>query len=84
MQSISGIPEVPTILVSRTPAIALTVDGKPILAPIEGSRLEKTWLKAQDLAGPWTATTKLPAGMSMLPKAQWSDVLKAASARRIW
>ncbi len=37
-----------------------------------------TWLKAKELAGPWTATTKLPAAMSKLPAGQnWDDVLKA-------
>jgi hypothetical protein len=38
----------------------------------------QTWLKAKELSGPWTVTTKLPADMSKLPKGQnWDDVLKA-------
>jgi len=40
VQSIPANTAVPTILVSRTPAIVLTVDGKAILAPIEASTLQ--------------------------------------------
>ncbi len=36
-----------------------------------------SWLKAKELDGPWTATMKLPADMSKLPAAQWSEVSKA-------
>ncbi len=39
---------------------------------------QKTWLKAKELAGPWTLTTKLPADMSKLPATDnWSEVRKA-------
>jgi hypothetical protein len=100
VQSIPGIPEVPPILVNQTPAIVLTVDGKPILTPIEGSTLQyvvnanwdviydrtdyflllgKTWPKTKDLAGPSRATTKLPGGMSTLPKTPRSDVLNSVA-----
>jgi len=38
----------------------------------------KTWLKAKELVGPWTATLKIPAEISKLPaKQNWDDVLKA-------
>ena len=103
----------PTVFVSTTPAILLLVEGKPILAPIQGSTLQyvvntnwdlfydksdyyllngKTWLKAKELAGPWTVTTKLPPDMAKLPTGQnWGDVLKAvpppagaASAPKVW
>src|SRR5271154_3891110 len=99
VQSISASPEVPTIFVSRVPAIVLMVNGKPVLAPIQGTTLQyvvntnwdlfydksdyflltgKTWLKAKEVAGPWTVTTKLPADMAKLPTDQnWGDVLKA-------
>jgi len=89
----------PPIFVSTVPAILLLVDGKPVLAPIQGSSLQyivntnwdlfydnsnyyllsgKTWLKATELRGPWSATTKLPAAFAKLPVGQnWDDVLKA-------
>jgi len=94
--------EPPTILVSMAPAIVLFVDGKPVLAPIQGMTLQyvvntnwnlfydnsdyyllagKTWLTSKDVSGPWTATLKLPAGISKLPPNQnWDDVLKAVPA----
>jgi hypothetical protein len=107
VQSIAVSPEVPKILVSTTPAIVLLVNGKPVLAPVQGTELQyvvntnwdlfydksdyymlngTTWLKAKELAGPWTATMKLPAEMSKLPAGQqWSEVSKvippAAGAR---
>src|SRR6516165_12269625 len=38
----------------------------------------KTWMKSKDLAGPWTATSKLPADFAKIPRGQnWDDVLKA-------
>jgi hypothetical protein len=38
----------------------------------------KTWMKSKDLAGPWTATSKLPVDFAKIPKGQnWDDVLKA-------
>jgi hypothetical protein len=98
VQSIAVSPEVPKILVSTTPAIVLLVNGKPVLAPVQGTELQyvvntnwdlfydksdyyllngTTWLKAKELAGPWTATMKLPAEMSKLPAGQWSEVSKA-------
>ena len=41
----------------------------------------KTWIKSQDLAGPWTATSKLPADFAKIPRGQnWDDVLKAVPA----
>jgi len=41
-------------------------------------RRNKTWLKATDVKGPWTATTKLPASFSKLPADEnWKDA-KAA------
>jgi hypothetical protein len=40
LQSIPVSQEVPTILVSMSPAIVLTVDGEPILAPVEGASLQ--------------------------------------------
>ncbi|WP_353064182.1 hypothetical protein RBB77_00250 [Tunturibacter psychrotolerans] len=40
VRSISESPEVPSILVTMSPAIVLVVDGKPVLAPIEGTSLE--------------------------------------------
>lgn len=40
VQSIAESSQLPSILVSTTPAIVLTVDGKPILAPIEGNTLQ--------------------------------------------
>ncbi len=98
VQTIPVSPDVPTILVSTVPAIALMVDGKPVLAPIEGTSLQyvvntnwdlfydktnyylldgKIWLESQEISGPWTVTTKLPAGMARLPASQWVEVLKA-------
>ena len=90
--------QVPTIFASTSPAIVLMVDGKPVLVPIEGTKLQyvvntnwdlfydgseyfllsgKTWLKSKEPAGPWTATSKLPAEMAKLPKGQnWDGVLK--------
>jgi hypothetical protein len=39
---------------------------------------EKTWLKARELAGPWTVTSKLPPDMSKLPANQnWEEVKQA-------
>jgi hypothetical protein len=40
LQSIPVSPGVPTILVSMSPAIVLTVDGEPIRAPVEGTSLQ--------------------------------------------
>lgn len=40
VESIPVSPELPTIFVSTVPAISLVVNGKPILAPIEGSSLQ--------------------------------------------
>jgi hypothetical protein len=90
--------QVPTIFASTSPAIVLMVDGKPVLVPIEGTKLQyvvntnwdlfydgseyfllsgKTWLKSKEPAGPWAATSKLPAEMAKLPKGQnWDGVLK--------
>jgi hypothetical protein len=39
-KTIAANPEVPKIFVSTTPAIVLIVDGKPVLAPIQGTTLE--------------------------------------------
>jgi hypothetical protein len=105
VHSITADVQPPTIFVSTIPAIVLLVNGKPVLAPIQGSTLEyvvntnwdlfydksdyylldgKTWLKAKELTGPWTISTKLPSAMTSLPKDQWDEVLKtippAASA----
>jgi hypothetical protein len=99
VQAITANTQPPTIFVSTTPAIVLLVDGKPVLAPIQGTALQyvvntnwdlffdksdyyllsdKTWLKAKQLDGPWTVTTKLPPDMAKLPANQnWGDVLKA-------
>jgi hypothetical protein len=40
VESIQISPELPTILVSTVPAISLMVNGKPVLAPIEGTALQ--------------------------------------------
>src|SRR6516225_8447701 len=41
----------------------------------------KTWIKSKDLAGPWAATSKLPADFAKIPRGQnWDDVLKAVPA----
>ena len=102
VRSINAAAPAPTILVSTVPAIVLLVDGKPVLAPIQGSSLQyvvntnwdlfydqsayyllsgKTWLRATQLSGPWTATTKLPPEMVKLPPHEnWDDVLKAVPA----
>jgi len=40
VQAITANPEPPTIFVSTTPAILLLVEGKPVLAPIDGITLE--------------------------------------------
>ncbi len=40
VQTIPVNPDVPTIFVSTVPAIALMVNGKPVLAPIEGTSLQ--------------------------------------------
>jgi hypothetical protein len=40
LQTIPVSADVPTILVSTVPAIALMVNGKPVLAPIEGTSLQ--------------------------------------------
>ncbi len=38
----------------------------------------KTWLKAKELKGSWTAITKLPPDFAKIPKGQnWDDVLKS-------
>jgi hypothetical protein len=90
--------QAPTIFASTSPAIVLMVDGKPVLVPIEGTKLQyvvntnwdlfydgseyfllsgKTWLKSKEPAGPWAATSKLPAEMAKLPMGQnWDGVLK--------
>jgi hypothetical protein len=99
VRTVAANTQAPTILVSTAPAMVLLVDGKPVLAPIQGTTLEyvvntnwdlffdktdyyllngKTWLKAKDLRGPWTATVKLPPDIGKLPAHQnWDDVLKA-------
>jgi hypothetical protein len=42
---------------------------------------ERQWLIADDLAGPWKATTQLPKGMAKLPdQPNWADVKKAVPA----
>lgn len=113
VHAIAAETQAPTIFVSTTPAILLMVEGKPVLAPIQGSTLEylvntnwdlfydqsdyyllngNVWLKAKELNGPWTVTTKLPAEMSKLPADQnWAEVRKAippttvsASAPKVW
>ena len=40
VESIPESPEIPNILVSTVPAISLMVNGKPVLAPIEGTTLQ--------------------------------------------
>jgi hypothetical protein len=40
VESIPLSPEIPTIFVSTVPAISLMVNGKPVLAPIEGTTLQ--------------------------------------------
>src|SRR6202021_3633480 len=40
VESIPESPEIPNILVSTVPAISLMVNGKPVLAPIEGTPLK--------------------------------------------
>jgi hypothetical protein len=40
VESIPASPDVPTIFVSTVPAISLMVNGKPVLAPIEGTTLQ--------------------------------------------
>jgi hypothetical protein len=40
VQSITANPQVPTILVSTSPAIVVVVEGKPVLAPIQGTTLQ--------------------------------------------
>src|ERR1700723_1766231 len=40
VRSVAGDTQAPTILVSTTPAIVLMVDGKPVLAPIQGTSLQ--------------------------------------------
>jgi hypothetical protein len=40
VHSVAANPAPPTILVSNVPAIVLLVDGKPVLAPIQGSTLQ--------------------------------------------
>jgi hypothetical protein len=40
VESIPVSPEIPTIFVSTVPAISLMVNGKPVLAPIEGTTLQ--------------------------------------------
>jgi hypothetical protein len=40
VESIPVSPDVPTIFVSTVPAISLMVNGKPVLAPIEGTTLQ--------------------------------------------
>ena len=99
VQTITANTQPPAIFVSNSSAILLLVEGKPVLAPIPGTKLQyvvntnwdlfydgssyfllngKAWLKAKELRGPWTVTTKLPPEMSKLPNGQnWDDVLKA-------
>ncbi len=40
VRSVAGGTQAPAILVSTSPAIVLLVDGKPVLAPIEGTTLQ--------------------------------------------
>ncbi len=40
VKSVAANPTPPTILISDVPAIVLLVDGKPVLAPIQGSTLQ--------------------------------------------
>ena len=40
VRSVAGGTQAPTILVSTSPAIVLLVDGKPVLAPIQGTTLQ--------------------------------------------
>ncbi len=40
VRSVTGGTQPPTILVSTSPAIVLLVDGKPVLAPIQGTTLQ--------------------------------------------
>jgi hypothetical protein len=40
VRSVTGGTQAPTILVSTSPAIVLLVDGKPVLAPIQGTTLQ--------------------------------------------
>ncbi|HUL79267.1 MAG TPA: hypothetical protein VL691_18530 [Vicinamibacteria bacterium] len=47
-------------------------------------RNEKTWLKATDLAGPWTPAGKLPESFSKLPvDDNWKDVKAAVPGEKI-
>ena len=40
VRSVAGGTQAPTILVSTSPAIVLLVDGKPVLAPVQGTTLQ--------------------------------------------
>jgi hypothetical protein len=40
VRSVAGGTQAPTILISTSPAIVLLVDGKPVLAPIQGTTLQ--------------------------------------------
>jgi hypothetical protein len=40
VRSVAGGTQAPTILISTSPAIMLLVDGKPVLAPIQGTTLQ--------------------------------------------
>jgi hypothetical protein len=79
VRSIDTGSEAPTILVSMVPAIVLLVDGKPVLAPIQGTTLQyvvnTNWDLFYDhsdyylLAGKTWLTSKNPSG-------PWSATLK--------
>ncbi|MDP9198762.1 MAG: hypothetical protein M3O07_06045, partial [Pseudomonadota bacterium] len=81
----------PDIIVSRTPAIVLFINGQPVLTDLPETGLKlvvnanwplvtdatssvyylldrEVWLTAPKLAGPWTATRKLPKGLKDLDK----------------
>jgi hypothetical protein len=94
----------PSIMVSTEPAVLLTVQGDPVLAPIKGISLkfvlnanwdlsfdsaaskyyllvDKLWLSADSLEGPWSAVKKLPADFSNFPDTEgWDHVKKAIPA----
>jgi hypothetical protein len=97
----------PSIMVSTEPAVLLTVQGDPVLAPIKGISLkfvlnanwdlffdsaaskyyllvDKLWLSADSLEGPWSAVKKLPSDFSNFPDAEgWDHVNKAIPAASV-
>jgi hypothetical protein len=94
----------PSIMVSTEPAILLSVQGDPVLGPIEGIDLkfvlnanwdlffdsaaskyyllvDKLWLSANSLEGPWSGVSKLPVDFSNFPDTEgWDHVKKAIPA----